>query len=105
MLEGDDGQPLGMINMGVLIDAGCSLAFKIAAHCGDPDAVQAILTEVLSEHGTDSFGYIATNALVTLAGEVLDPALTAGEAAGVNLRDGLLALSEGRDPLAGQVSG
>ncbi|MDQ1734610.1 MAG: hypothetical protein QOH56_861 [Pseudonocardiales bacterium] len=98
-LEAADGSPLGMIDFDLITDAGCSMAFRMAAHCDDPIALDAIAADILTEVGEGAFGYVAVSALRILAEQILSPALTAGEAAGVHLRDGLLALSEGRDPM------
>lgn len=102
ILVTEDGEPLGIIHPGEIIDAGTELAFKMAANCGDPEALERIGREALIKAGPAGFGYIAASALRQLAEHVLDPCLIAGEAAGVNVRAGLTAFAEGRDPEAGE---
>jgi len=99
LLTEDDGEPLGVIDMDLVHDAGTRLAFRLAASCGDPAALDRILAETLTAVGSKGFGYVAASALRVLAEHVLDPSLTAGEAAGVHLRAGLTALADGRDPM------
>lgn len=98
LLTDDDGSPVAFIDMDAITDAETELAFRMAAHCGDPVALDTITHDVMTKVGTGTFGYVAACALRLLAEQILEPALTAGEAAGVHLRPGLLALSEGRDP-------
>jgi len=101
--ETDDGQPLGVVDVSQLQDQGARLAFRMAASCGDPGRLDAIAAETLAAVGVGAFGFVAAAALRCLAEQVLDPALEAGEAAGVHLRPGLVALAEGRDPSTGAV--
>lgn len=102
-LTTDDGQPLGVVDVSQIQNQGARLAFRLAASCDDPGRLGAIVAETLAAVGVGAFGFVAAAALRCLAEQVLDPALEAGEAAGVHLRTGLVALAEGRDPSTGSV--
>jgi hypothetical protein len=98
LLEGDDGEPLGVVDIEMITTAGCQLAFEMAANCADEFELERIVAGTIDTVGTSNFGFVATAAMKMLAFDILNPALTAGEAAGVSLRHGLRALAEGKDP-------
>ena len=99
LIVGDDGQPIGVANMDQITDHGTKYAFDLAANCADPQKARQIGADLLLEIGPDAFGYACANAVQVLATEILSPCLDVAAAAGQNLRPGITALAEGRDPM------
>lgn len=98
LIVGDDGEPLGMVDMEQIADDGTRLAFAMAAVCDDPAALDRIQAETLTRVGAGAFGYVAANALRTVVEHVLSPALDVAQAHGTDLRDGLRKIAAGETP-------
>lgn len=90
----EDGVPTAAYDLHVIDREGAALAAKLAAVCGDEEAVYEICHATLQRLGVESFSYITTNALTSLALYYLNPALDACAASGNDLRDRLTAFVE-----------
>lgn len=99
VLVGDQGEPVAMIDMEKITDEGTKLAFALAAHSNDPAEMDRVQVETLTRVGTEAFGYVAACALRTMAEHILSPSFGVAEAHGTDLRAGMKAIAEGRDPL------
>lgn len=97
----DSGEPVGVFDRQRIEDEGCRFAFALAAVCDDPAALDRVQAETLARVGTESFGYVAANALRVVVEDILSPALEVAEAHGTDLRPGIRAVAEGRDPGGG----
>lgn len=73
LIVGDDGLPVGSLNIEQLQDDGANLAFKLAAHAGDEAQTRATLREAIQQHGHESIGYILMNAIPLLVDDILAP--------------------------------
>jgi hypothetical protein len=98
LLVGDRGEPLGMIDMGRVTDLGTALAFELAAVCDDPAAMHRVQAAMLAHVGVRTFGYVAACALRQLAEHILSPSLDVATAHGTDLRPGIRAIADGREP-------
>lgn len=94
----DNGMPTGSVDMDAITDAGTKFAFALAAAADDHEKVLEISANTLAEHGPKAFGYVAACALQIVVEEVLNPVLEVAEALGTDVRPGLVAVAEGRDP-------
>jgi hypothetical protein len=94
----DHGLPVGIFNADQISDEGTRFAFALAAVCDDPDAIQRVQAETLARVGTPSFGYVAACALSVVVEHILSPSFAVAEAHGTDLRAGMRAISEGRNP-------
>lgn len=99
LLVGDQGEPIAMIDMTRITDEGTALAFALAANCDDPDEMDQIQNATLERVGAKEFGYVTACALRTMAEHILSPSFGVAEAHGTDLRAGMRAIAEGRDPL------
>lgn len=97
IITDDDGTPTAAVDMDLVTDLGTKLAFRLAAE-RDRNTRQTIAAEVLAEIGDGGFGYVCACAMQVLASEILHPALDVAAAAGADVRPGLEAIAEGRDP-------
>ncbi|MEV5691135.1 hypothetical protein [Micromonospora globbae] len=98
LIQDDDGKPVGLLDMTAITDEGTRLAFAFAAHCDDPAALDRIQTETLARVGVAAFGYVCANALRTITEHVLNPSFAVAAAHGTDLRTGMRAIAEGRQP-------
>ncbi|AZI58384.1 hypothetical protein EH165_09770 [Nakamurella antarctica] len=98
MLVDDDGAPLGMVDPEAISTAGARLAFEFANACDDQDALNQITARYITEAGPAGFGYVATAALSIITTVVLSGVLAVTDALGTDMRTGIKALAEGRDP-------
>lgn len=98
MLVGDDGEPLGVLDMQMISDEGIRLAFAFAANCDNPTALDHIQVETLTRVGVAAFGYVCANALRAMAEHILSPSFDVAAAHGTDLRSGMRAIAEGRQP-------
>lgn len=98
MIVGDDGEPIAMADMNQITDAGTRLAFAFAANADDPAALDRIQVETLTRVGAGAFGYVCANALRTMTEHILSPSFDVAEAHGTDLRAGMRAIAEGRQP-------
>lgn len=98
IITDDNGMPTGSIDMDAITDAGTKLAFRLAAAANDHEQILAISAQTLAEHGPKTFGYIVASALQVVVEHVLNPVLEVTEAVGTDLRPGITAIAEGRDP-------
>ena len=77
MILDDDGRPLGVIDTGKMQSDAIEMAYEMAVHCGDEDALDAVSSKWLDRVGVDAFGYVAAGALRMMAHFILDPTLQA----------------------------
>ncbi|MEZ5151677.1 hypothetical protein [Rhodococcus zopfii] len=75
MLVDDDGHPLGMMNIDRVQSDSIEMAYEMAMHCGDEDALDALSAKWLDRVGVDAFGYVAAGALRMMTHNILDPVL------------------------------
>lgn len=75
MLVDDDGQPLGMMDINRMQSDSIEMAYEMAMHCGDADALDALSGKWLDRVGVDAFGYVAAGALRMMTHNILDPVL------------------------------
>ena len=98
MIVSDSGEPVAVIDMDKITGEGAKLAFAVAAHCGDPGAMDQIQAATLDRVGVEAFGYVAACALRTMAEHILSPSFDVAQAYGTDLRAGMRAIAESRDP-------
>lgn len=98
MIVGDQGEPIAVVDMEKITDEGTNFAFTMAAHSNDPAVLDRIQAAVLQRVGPEAFGYICANALRVMTQEILSPSFDVAMAYGTDLRAGMLAIAEGRDP-------
>lgn len=98
MIVGDDGEPLGILDLDAIQDEGTKLAFNLAANCNDPEALDRIQAETLTRVGVASFHYIVANALRVMTEHILSPSFDVAQAHGTDLRAGMRAVAEGSQP-------
>lgn len=75
MVVDDDGTPTAVVNVDQMQINAVTLAYDMARHCGDHDALDQVSAEWLTKIGPDGFGYAAAGALRIIAEHILDPAL------------------------------
>lgn len=75
LLTGDDGAPIGMIDVDLIQAEGTALSYAMAAAAGDLEQLDAITAATLQRVGTDAFGYIVAVAARQLAEGVVAPLL------------------------------
>lgn len=75
MLTGDEGVPLGMIDVDLIQAEGTALSYALAAAAGDPVQLDEITAATLQRVGTDAFGYVVAVAARQLAEGVVAPLL------------------------------
>ncbi|MGP5599917.1 hypothetical protein ACTXPG_14225 [Glutamicibacter arilaitensis] len=73
LIVGDDGLPVGSLNVEQLQNDGANLAFKLAAHAGDEAKTKATLREAVEAHGHEGIGYVLMNAIPLLTDDILGP--------------------------------
>lgn len=73
LIMGDDGLPVGSIDLEQLQNDGANLAFKLAAHAGDEAKTKATLREAVETHGHEGIGYVLMNAIPLLTDDILGP--------------------------------
>jgi hypothetical protein len=98
LVVSDSGEPIGLFDRQRIEDEGCRFAFALAAACGHPAELDRVQAETLARVGTESFGYIAANALRVVVEHILSPVLDVAEAHGTDLRASIRAVAESRDP-------
>lgn len=98
LIVGDNGEPLGVADIDQITTVGTELAFAMAAHCDDAAQLDRIVADYLARVGTASFGYVAACALRIMAEQILSPSLDVVATAGHDLRPGIRAIAEGRQP-------
>lgn len=81
LIVGDDGLPVGSLNLEQLQSDGANLAFKLAATAGDEAKTKATLREAVIKHGHEGIGYILMNAIPLLTDDILGPAFDVMQAA------------------------
>ena len=92
IITGDDGIPVGHININQLQRDATLLMYAYAATAGDDDATDYVAAEWLERLGDPEYvGYVCASALSLMTRHVLGPVLDAAEQAGLDLRAGLLA--------------
>ena len=77
LLLDDDGSPLGIIDTGKMQSDAIEMAYEMAVHCGDEDALDAVSSKWLDRVGPEGFGYVAAAALRMMTHYILDPTLQA----------------------------
>jgi len=92
------GAPTSIVDADLITDQAIALAFALAAAADDEDRCVTIAGDLLEKVGSVEFGHICSNALLTMAVDILGPLLDATDAAGIRLRSGIRTVSEGRDP-------
>ncbi len=75
MIVDDNGQPLSVMDIDRMQSDSIELAYEMAMHCGDQDALDAIAAKWLTRVGVDGFGYVAAGALRMMTHFILDPTL------------------------------
>lgn len=103
LVTDDNGEPLGVFNADAIEAEGAKYAHALAAACDDPAALDRINGQTLARVGVESFGYVAANALRVMTEHVLSPCLDVAAAHGTDLRVGLRAIADGRDPATGEA--
>jgi hypothetical protein len=98
MIVDGNGEPLGMLDLDAIHEEGTKFAFALAAVCNDPDALDRLQYETLRRVGVASFHYIVANALRVMAQHILSPSFDVARAHGTDLRAGMRAIAEGRQP-------
>lgn len=86
MLVGDNGEPLGVLDIDKMQSDAIELAYDMARHCGDQTALDVISAQWLDRVGVDAFGYVAAGALRMMAHHILDPTLQAVDQLAPQLR-------------------
>jgi hypothetical protein len=98
LIVGDNGEPIGMADMDKITDEGTKLAFAFAAHSNDPGMLDQIQAETPTRASVESFGYVLASALRVMTEDILSPSFDVAHAYGTDLRAGMRAISEGRQP-------
>lgn len=99
MIVGDDGEPLGMVDMDEIQTEGTRLAFAMAAVSNDPDALDRVQAAFLDRVGVASFHYVVASALRVMTEHILSPSFDVAMAYGTDLREGMRKIAAGEDPL------
>ncbi|MGO2327636.1 hypothetical protein ACTXM3_18250 [Glutamicibacter arilaitensis] len=73
LIVGDDGLPVGSLNLEQIQNDGANLAFQLAANAGDEAKTRATLREAIRHHGNDGIGYVLVNAIPLLVDDILGP--------------------------------
>ena len=92
-----------MFNVDQIEAAGVKYAYALAAVCDDPAALDRVNAETLARVGVESIGYVCASALRVMTEHILSPCLDVAAAHGTDLRGGLRAIADGRDPSTGKV--
>lgn len=71
----DAGTPSAVVNNDELQTQATLLAYDVAEHAGDPEAITTVMASHLVAAGPGGFGYVAAAALRILAEHVLNPVL------------------------------
>lgn len=71
LIVDDSGMPIASMNPDQLQNDGADLAFRLAAHCGNEERTQQTLAQAITQHGTDSIGYVLTAAIRLLTDDIL----------------------------------
>lgn len=82
-LVGDDGEPLGVVDIDVIQARGTVLGFELATFNDDPPEVDRVLAEALAELGPRAFGCIAAAALRHVVENVVGPLMLIADGVGV----------------------
>lgn len=77
MIVDDNGAPLAMLDLDQMQGHSIALAYDMAQHCGDPDALDEVSAKWIDKVGVDAFGYVAAGALRLMAHNILEPTLQA----------------------------
>lgn len=80
------GDPLAMTSQDEVVKAGVLLAYELATHSGDFQAIDDVLWKHRRIHGDEFFGLIMHGALVIFAQQILEPALQVADIARMPLR-------------------
>ncbi|WML64759.1 hypothetical protein [Rhodococcus sp. AH-ZY2] len=75
MIVDDDGQPRSVVDIDRMQSDSIELAYEMAMHCGDEDALDAISSKWLDRVGVEGFGYVTAGALRMMTHFILDPTL------------------------------
>lgn len=104
-IVGDDGMPIASVDMDQLSAVAVHYMYQLATACEDIDELDRLAEATLIKVGPEAFGYVAAMASKMMAEFVVAPMLEVGDAAGVDLRPGLIdardnaaALADGGDP-------
>lgn len=89
IIIGDDGLPVGHVDLDQLTSDATLLMYEMAAAAGDDAATDQVAIRWTSTHDPDYFGYLAATALSLMTRHILAPTLDTCERLGVDLRDGL----------------
>ncbi|RZU31164.1 hypothetical protein [Blastococcus saxobsidens] len=82
-LVGDDGEPLGVVDIDVIQARATVLGFELATFHDDPPEIDRVMAEALTELGPEAFGYVAAAALRHVVENVVNPLMDVADAAGV----------------------
>ncbi|CAJ1505688.1 hypothetical protein [[Mycobacterium] burgundiense] len=88
-IVGDDGLPIGHINIDQLTSDATLMMYEMAASAGDDAATDQVAIRWSGTHDPDYFGYLAAAALSLITRNILAPVLDAAAAVGLDLRPGL----------------
>lgn len=96
MLVGDDGDPLGVVDVDMIQARATVLGFELATFNDDPPQMARVLAEELAEVGPQAFGCIAAAALRHVVENVVGPLMSVADEAGVgdSVHAGLVAAAE-----------
>lgn len=87
----DFGLPTAVADMGQIERDATLLAYRMAARCENPLAMNELACSEVVRIGEDGFGYVAAAALRILAEHILAPTLEVSRQLGVDLTPGLYA--------------
>ncbi|BBY42185.1 hypothetical protein [Mycolicibacterium celeriflavum] len=88
-IVGDNGLPLGHINIDQLQADATLLMYEMAAAAGNDTATDQVSIKWASTHDPDYFGYLCAAALSLMTRHVLAPTLDVTAQLGTDLRPGL----------------
>lgn len=93
ILVGDNGEPLGGLDVDVINAEATIFAYALAHSARDPEQMRKVAAATLAQVGAEAFGYVAAGAAMTLAEHVVEPLLQVCDEVGltVDMREGLMA--------------
>lgn len=80
LLVGENGEPLGVIDMDAIQARATLLGFDLSVACDDATELDRISAEALAEVGPREFGYVAAAALRHVIENVVDPLMAIANA-------------------------
>ncbi|WNV89023.1 hypothetical protein [Umezawaea sp. Da 62-37] len=103
MLLDDEGNPVALMNATLANTRGRNLAFALAAHCDNTDAVQDLLAKTARSMEAEEFRPAAIIALQTLSRVILSGVVETSRAQGVDSLPDLRFIASELGALDGEV--